>query len=314
MSNQQPPLPTTPITTATAAPPSNSTIRPESIALAVKFLSDPKVQSAPLNKRIAFLESKGLTSDEINEAIKRAAAGSDVAPDLPPRPVYPYPQQQQQQQGYQRDWRDYSLGLIGLLGFGYGVYHLAQTYIVPNISWPGSAQHKEEQERLETQISSISTALELATKTIQEQTQKLQIVLDTSVAEQERNAEDVRLMRDELESLKDLLPGMMKPNPGEPSIADLQSEIKSLKNLLLNRKAFPPIPTSSPIPPPLAYQSSTIPAWQLATPSNSSSSTSYSAVAARSASPEKRSPSPQPRTTSPSVKGFTVQGQSDWRK
>ncbi|KAJ3092784.1 hypothetical protein HK100_006845, partial [Physocladia obscura] len=39
-------------------------------------------------------------------------------------------------------------------------------------------------------------------------------------------------------------------------MTEIQSEIKSLKNLLLNRRSFPPIPTNtSPIPTSLAYQS-----------------------------------------------------------
>jgi peroxin-14 len=51
-------------------------MRSESVALAVRFLSDPKVQTAPLNKRIAFLESKGLTSEEIEEALKKTSSSS----------------------------------------------------------------------------------------------------------------------------------------------------------------------------------------------------------------------------------------------
>ncbi|KAJ3288315.1 peroxisomal membrane protein pex14 [Rhizoclosmatium sp. JEL0117] len=253
-----------------STPPTNPTIRLESVALAVKFLVDPKVSSAPLAKRISFLESKGLTSAEIEAALKEASSSSMASfePSLPPRPNQLQLELAQssssvsqsaisQQQKQPRDWRDLLLAVIGAAGFGVGAWHLATTYILPNLSWPVSQQHKEEQEKLNSSIAAISSALESATKQIQDQTEKLQSVLDASVLEQERSAEEVRLLREELESLKDSLPTLIeKKNASEgPSITDLQSEIKSLKNLLLNRKAFPPLPAVSPIPPPLAYQS-----------------------------------------------------------
>ncbi|CAJ0645021.1 6517_t:CDS:2 [Entrophospora sp. SA101] len=64
-----------------------SQIRTELITPAVNFLKDPKVQSSPLQKRVAFLESKGLTSEEIEEALKQAKAG-------------------------QIDWRDYFIAAV----------------------------------------------------------------------------------------------------------------------------------------------------------------------------------------------------------
>ncbi|KAJ3111645.1 peroxisomal membrane protein pex14, partial [Physocladia obscura] len=187
-------------------------------------------------KRIAFLESKGLTQAEISEAVARTTTtvagtlsndsgaivgGASVAP-LPPAPDY--------RVGYapappQRDWRDYTLALIGAIGFGVGAFHLfqvisscfdqqtvdscrkhGQNYVLPNLSWPESAEQKQDRERLESQISSISTALEQATKSIQDQTEKLQQVMDSNTQEQEKNAQEVRFVRDELEGLKQNLP------------------------------------------------------------------------------------------------------------
>jgi len=54
------------------------------------------VAAAPLDKRIAFLQSKNLTQEEIDAALSRAEGmrgGSDAAPQN-----YGYPPQQQQQQ------------------------------------------------------------------------------------------------------------------------------------------------------------------------------------------------------------------------
>ncbi len=44
-------------------------IRIELVTTAVNFLNDPQVKSAPLSKRLAFLEGKGLTQEEIDLAI-----------------------------------------------------------------------------------------------------------------------------------------------------------------------------------------------------------------------------------------------------
>ena len=46
-----------------------TTIRIELVSTAVNFLNDPQVKSAPLSKRLAFLEGKGLTQEEIDLAI-----------------------------------------------------------------------------------------------------------------------------------------------------------------------------------------------------------------------------------------------------
>ncbi|KAJ3240835.1 peroxisomal membrane protein pex14 [Chytriomyces hyalinus] len=232
---------------------SSETIRPESVALAVKFLADPQVAAAPLAKRVAFLESKGLTAAEIDVALRQTATTASRPADTPPPlPTTPPPQMPA---AYKPDWRDYVIGTIGLVGFGYGAFHLIQNYLLPSLSWPNFGQQKESQDRMEAQLAAMANALEVATKTIQDQSNKLKDVLDQSVLEQERSGEEVRGIREELEALKAILPSLSKSNPSDPSLADLQSDVKSLKNLLLNRKSFPPIPTQSTSMP-LAYQSS----------------------------------------------------------
>lgn len=109
-------------------------MREELITSAISFLSDPKVQSAPLAKKVSFLESKGMTSEEIEEAMARANGKSSgavatvaapsgmiaqpgmamqqVPPPLPPRPAY--------------DWRDIFIAAVLAGGVGYGVWTLAK--------------------------------------------------------------------------------------------------------------------------------------------------------------------------------------------
>jgi hypothetical protein len=114
-------------------------MREELITSAISFLSDPKVQSAPLAKKVSFLESKGMTSEEIEEAMARANGKSSStavttttttqpqgammvqpqpgmhlqhAPPLPPRPSY--------------DWRDIFIAAVLAGGVSYGVWTLAK--------------------------------------------------------------------------------------------------------------------------------------------------------------------------------------------
>lgn len=100
-----------------------SEMREDMIQAAIKFLRDDKVKSAPLAKKIAFLESKGLSSTEIETAIQRATLSGDAssavsAPPVPsPVPVSPgIPANQAMIQPPPLPypiWKDVVLGLAG---------------------------------------------------------------------------------------------------------------------------------------------------------------------------------------------------------
>jgi peroxin-14 len=108
-------------------------MREDLIVSAVSFLSDPKVQSAALTKKVSFLESKGMTAEEIEEAMSRAngkaptvsaqqgtmvvqqqpgMAVQHLPPPVPARPAY--------------DWRDIFIAAVLAGGVGYGVWTLAK--------------------------------------------------------------------------------------------------------------------------------------------------------------------------------------------
>lgn len=72
--------------------PSPTQLREDMIQSAIRFLNDPKVQDAPLTKKISFLETKGLTNTEIQEAIIRIRGGSSSNTSV--LPVSSYQQQQ----------------------------------------------------------------------------------------------------------------------------------------------------------------------------------------------------------------------------
>lgn len=96
------------------------TTRSDLVSSAVKFLTDPKVRDAPLAKRISFLETKGLSQDEIQAALKMAEGGPAV-------PLPSYPQHMDlslRDPSREWGWKDYTLLLVGLAGSGYGLFQL----------------------------------------------------------------------------------------------------------------------------------------------------------------------------------------------
>lgn len=68
-------------------------IREDLIGSAVTFLQDPSVANAPLEKRIAFLQSKNLTQEEIDASLSRA---ENAAPQATAQHSSPYGYQNQQ--------------------------------------------------------------------------------------------------------------------------------------------------------------------------------------------------------------------------
>jgi hypothetical protein len=81
--------------------PSTITLREDMLKPAVSFLTSPNVQSADKAKKIAFLQKKGLTQAEIDEAFKRAGdnnthslstttpANNNTANTIASRPMVP---------------------------------------------------------------------------------------------------------------------------------------------------------------------------------------------------------------------------------
>ena len=71
----------------------------DKVQSAIEFLSDPSTLNSSLESKVQFLESKGLSGAEINQAL--GAANSNR------RMQYTQPQRYE----LQRDWRDYFVSL-----------------------------------------------------------------------------------------------------------------------------------------------------------------------------------------------------------
>ncbi|KZF22495.1 hypothetical protein L228DRAFT_246797 [Xylona heveae TC161] len=148
-------------------------IREDLIESAVSFLQDPGVAASPIERRISFLQSKNLTSEEIAEALART--GEDPSTIPPPTDAsstssasgnaYQNQQVIRRQQpppqwghgGYpngfwqppppevpRRDWRDWFIMATVMGGVSYGLYVIAKRYIYPLIAPPTPPQLEQD--------------------------------------------------------------------------------------------------------------------------------------------------------------------------
>ncbi|KAM5435239.1 peroxisomal membrane protein pex14 [Microsporum ferrugineum] len=245
--------------------------REELVSSAVTFLQDPSVSSAPLEKKVAFLQSKNLTQEEIDIALARSGSSSpstqtseqqgravvqqpSTSYRAPPNQSYGYGQQW----GYatppelpKRDWRDWFIMATVMGGVGYGLYFVAKRYISPLIAPPTSPQLQQDKESVDEQFSrafSLLDQLSADTATLKAAEEARTTRLDTALREVEevvlelksssrRRDDDTRRISEEVRGLKDGIPKAIEGarEGNEKRLRELNSELRSLKVLLTNR-------------------------------------------------------------------------------
>lgn len=261
-------------------------MREDHVRSAVAFLQEPQVASAPLNKRVEFLESKGLTSEEINAALQRvdesAPAGSESStgsettarsgtssssvqrgPQAPPVPMYML---QQPPPVPRRDWKDYFVMATVSVGVAYGLYECAKRYVLPALMPPTPAVLEADKEALEQEFQRTEQLLEqLQQDTAELKQQEAQrsenfdrfmteahdVIRDIKEHAEDRKQE-AKLALANIETLRDSIPRTLEKHSetAASAIADLQNELKSLKQLVSRSKNAPgvPIPPASAVP------------------------------------------------------------------
>ncbi|KAG1755208.1 uncharacterized protein EDB91DRAFT_1326114 [Suillus paluster] len=264
----------------------SDTDRRELVRNAVSFLSDSTTQQAPVAQRVQFLEAKGLTGPEIEEAMKQAAnqtVRSQPAPQLQnyfqsPYPTYgptPYPGYPSQQW----DWRDYFITAVISGSVVYGAVSLFKKYLQPHLIPPAATAYEQDRDGLTAQfdaaealLKEIQAETEAVKSAVYEQNERVDKVtkdVEAVVVEmregESKTRDEMREIRDEVENIREMLPKMIEKNKEsqKESLAELQQELKSLKALLLSRGSAPLTSSPSTPIPSLAGRPS-IPAWQLA--------------------------------------------------
>ncbi|GAD94716.1 peroxisomal membrane anchor protein (Pex14), putative [Paecilomyces variotii No. 5] len=312
--------------------------REELVSSAVTFLQDPSVASSPLEKRIAFLQSKNLTQEEIDLALARAGGdpSSAVTPAspsqgyAPSQAVYrpppqgygypPYGQWQPPPEVPKRDWRDWFIMATVMGGVGYGMYFVAKRYIAPLIAPPPPPQLQQDKESIDEQFSRAFTLIEqLSTDTAglksaeEARTERLDAALrevESVVSElkssSRRRDDETRRISDEVRSLKDAIPKALEGarEGNENRLKELGTELRSLKVLVGNRLSAG---AGSGSAAPLSGRTvgSTLPGVSRPAEEPNGSSTATNSITpapqdqASGSSPAAASPAPRENTSSP---------------
>ncbi|KAF9111857.1 peroxisomal membrane protein pex14 [Mortierella sp. AM989] len=248
--------------------------REDILASAVKFLQDPKVQSSPLGKKVSFLESKGLTSQEIEEAMKRVNGTATAVPVAPvstalvsaggPVQYGPGGQVMAVQQPpplpYKYDWKDMFIAAVVAGGFSYSLWQVAKKVVGPKLQWPSQEELEMDKKKLDEQFDEIEKSLAevkdsttVVAKNVEDQTahvkeslEGMSGVLDTMKTNDQKREQELTGLKSDIENIKDMIPKLMEKNKESQAnvLNELQGEIKSLKSLLLNRRPAGPGPTT----------------------------------------------------------------------
>ncbi|KAI9469500.1 peroxisomal membrane protein pex14 [Coemansia sp. RSA 989] len=237
-------------------------LREDIIESAVRFLQDPKVQTSTLAKKISFLETKGLTNAEIEDALARAkgeaqqpthgntavAANSTGAgagygyaqqmrPPAPPRPPL--------------DWKDYFIAAVVAGGLGYGLFMLAKKYISPLLMVRDDNERLEEEKKLlleqnemtRKQLEALNESTTRVLEALTQQSQKTGEAVESMASAMDEivtNGSSQRALSNRLlvavEDLQREIASSKSTGGGEGTIADVQSDIRSLRSLLLSRR------------------------------------------------------------------------------
>ncbi|CAG8507776.1 3308_t:CDS:2 [Funneliformis mosseae] len=252
-----------------------STIRQELVQSAVNFLKDPQVKNSPLQKRVAFLESKGLSSEEIEEALKKVKDVSpNVAPQIPPTPPSQGSGQvmiTQPPPVPRMDWRDFFIAAVFVGGIGYAIVAVTKKYILPLLKTPTAKELEMDKQALSDQFNAASETLndvksdtQVVKKTIEEQVYKVKESLETldkmmsDIKQQEAKRDsDLKILKEDMDAIRDLITKLLEKTKDSQnqSLSEVQQELKSLKSLLLNRRSNST--TGSPIAEALSSSSST---------------------------------------------------------
>lgn len=272
-------------------------IREELVSSAVTFLQDPSVAGSPIENRIAFLQSKNLTQEEVDTALARAGgetASANYSNYAPQQQVtrqlqagyggyqqYPW-QQPTPPELPKRDWRDWFIMATVMGGVGYGLYFVAERYVLPIVAPPTPPQLEQDKKAIDDSFEKAFALLDqLAkdTEALKESEQTRTERLDAALSEVEsvisdlktasrRREDESRRISDEVRGLKDLIPKAMEgqKESTDTRLRELNTELKSLKTLMGQR--MNPAPSTSTTP---SYGRSTVLGASTAATSNPSS-------------------------------------------
>ncbi|KAK7694844.1 hypothetical protein QCA50_002032 [Cerrena zonata] len=150
-----------------------------------------RTQASPFAQRIQFLEAKGLTGPEIEEAMRLAATNQSVQ-SIPvqqygPSPYAPMYGPQMAQLPQPWDWRDYFITSVVSGAVAYGAASLFRKYVLPHLRPPSSTAYEADRDALTAQFD----AAEALLKEIQQETTAVRVAVEEQKAKVDAVTEDV---------------------------------------------------------------------------------------------------------------------------
>lgn len=152
-----------------------------------------------------------------------------------------------------RDWRDFFIMAVISGGVMYGMVAIARKYLLPHLRPPTQTAFEQTSTSLTAQFdeaTKLLSELQSQTTTLQTSVEEERGKVDAVVGEveeavravkegEERWREEMRELRDEVGEVRELVPRMLEKHAQTQaaSLLDLQSELKSLKTLLLARRS-----------------------------------------------------------------------------
>lgn len=251
---------------------STTTMNEELINSAVSFLQDASVAQSPLNKKVEFLQSKGLNEQEIEEAMKRANSATATSAPAPPTTYQAAVARQQAPLDYyqmppavpERTWKDYFIMATATAGVTYGLYQVVSRYLIPSIVPPGQARVDADKERIEEEFVKIDKVLEqmaLEQKEVRDANEAKLKELDVVIAnindflskynkDKLKFDDDLRLMKLEVDNLQNGIEKNMKLTKDNlhDELSDISDELSLLKNLIKARGAGAAAPERKVVP------------------------------------------------------------------
>lgn len=206
----------------------DDSVRPEIVQTAISFLQNKNVINTPLAQKQKFLQRKGLSSKEIQMACQQSGAYSlhDSSQNMQPQlPMQPFQQPNRfmvQPPTVFQQLKDIFHTATVFSFVAYALYKFYEKFIRPFLFGPK--------------------------KSVADKVDDLEKNVHTSVS---KLNEDVLSVKTEIEKITNI-----SSSSTQRMLQNLQSEVATVKGLLLSRKQFPSTVNNPVVPP-------SIPAWQM---------------------------------------------------
>ncbi|CAG8621958.1 4340_t:CDS:2, partial [Paraglomus occultum] len=223
-------------------------VRSDLVHSAVKFLQHPTLQSTSLDKRLDFLASKGLTREEINEALRliidRDALVTHIEMSAKEPDIH-QPMHQLLHYQPRMDWRDLFFNVIIVGGLGHALISMTKKYIGPLFSPTITDQLAQHNQFMITsdKLDAVNNDTQLIRKYVEEQSVGMRetlIALEKLLRGLQANGikrdKDLGVLKEEVEAVGEMVFKMLDHIKASQAqqLAELNQELQSLKTLAIN--------------------------------------------------------------------------------